>query len=267
MNNIDILMIGETKLDSSFPNNQFLMQGYHRPYRLDVTARSGGLLIFVKSHLPTRQLTTLSIPVDLQILPFEINLRREKWLVVTIYRPPKQRIFYFLEGLSSIIDFYTQAYEKHIIIGDFNMQPGFDNMSEFIISHGYYNLIKKNTCFKNTGTCIDLMLTNQKYSFKNTNVFETGLSDHHLLIYSMLKTTFTKMKPKKIIYRDFKSFSKNVFLNDLSRTIGNADDFNTFESKTIDIINKHAPKKTKVLRGNHKPHVSSEMRKAIMKRS
>ena len=56
-------------------------------------------------------------------------------------------------------------------------------------------------------------------------------------------------------------------MNDLSRTIGNADDFNTFESKTIDIINKHAPKKTKVLRGNHKPHVSSEMRKAIMKRS
>ena len=133
-----------------------------------------GFINFCKISFTNQTINDIIYSVDLQILPFEINLRREKWLVVTIYRPPKQRIFYFLEGLSRIIDFYTQAYEKHIIIGDFNMQPGFDNMSEFIISHGYYNLIKKNTCFKNTGTCIDLMLTNQKYSFKNTNVFETG---------------------------------------------------------------------------------------------
>ena len=32
---IDILMISETKLDSSFPKGQFQLHGYSEPYRLD----------------------------------------------------------------------------------------------------------------------------------------------------------------------------------------------------------------------------------------
>ena len=52
------------------------------------------------------------------------------------------------------------------------------------------NLIKTITCLNGTGSYIDLLLANLKYSFKNTNAFETGHSDHHLLIYAMLKTSF-----------------------------------------------------------------------------
>ena len=52
------------------------------------------------------------------------------------------------------------------------------------------NLIKTTTCFKGTGSFIDLLLTKQKYSFKNTNAFESGLSDYRLLIYSILKISF-----------------------------------------------------------------------------
>ena len=33
------------------------------------------------------------------------------------------------------------------------------------------------------------------------------------------------------------------------------------------MLNKHAPKKTKIFRGNHKPHINKTLRKAIMKRS
>ena len=31
---IDILIIGDTKLDGSFPENQFMIDGYKKPYRL-----------------------------------------------------------------------------------------------------------------------------------------------------------------------------------------------------------------------------------------
>ena len=51
-------------------------------------------------------------------------------------------------------------------------------------------LNKTTTCFKRRGSCIDLLLTNQKYLFKNANAFGTSRSGHHLLIYSMLKTSF-----------------------------------------------------------------------------
>ena len=34
-NNIDILLISETKIDNSFPKSQFLLHGFSEPYRLD----------------------------------------------------------------------------------------------------------------------------------------------------------------------------------------------------------------------------------------
>ena len=54
INNVDILLIGETKLDSSFPDAQYFIADYNKPLRLDVSGRSGGLLVFTKSPLPTR---------------------------------------------------------------------------------------------------------------------------------------------------------------------------------------------------------------------
>ena len=42
MNNIDILLITETKLDSSFPSQQFAIEGYSLPLRLDRTSEGWG---------------------------------------------------------------------------------------------------------------------------------------------------------------------------------------------------------------------------------
>ena len=38
-NNLDILMVSETKIDATFPESQFLMEGFSTPYRLDRTAK------------------------------------------------------------------------------------------------------------------------------------------------------------------------------------------------------------------------------------
>ena len=54
------------------------------------------------------------------------------------------------------------------------------------------NLIKTTACFKEAGSCIDLLLSKQKFSFKIANTFEIVLSDHHLLVFLMLKTSFQK---------------------------------------------------------------------------
>ena len=81
-------------------------------------------------------------------------------------------------------------------------------MTTFMSDNDFINIIKSNACFKtSTGTCIDLILTNMRKSFQNTGVIETGVSDHHLLIFSFLKT-FTKMPPNKLLYRKYKSFDK-----------------------------------------------------------
>ena len=42
---VDVLVIFETKIDESFPVNQFLMEGYTTPLRADRNSQGGGLLI------------------------------------------------------------------------------------------------------------------------------------------------------------------------------------------------------------------------------
>ena len=49
--NIDILVITESKLDHSFPMNQFLMDGYSPPFRLDCDSTGGGIIIYVRDHV------------------------------------------------------------------------------------------------------------------------------------------------------------------------------------------------------------------------
>ena len=74
------------------------------------------------------------------------------------------------------------------------------NFNELIEEHELSTLISETTCFKSINpTCIDNFLTSRKTCFMNTLTFDTGLSDHHKLIGKMLRSTFAKGKPKKIL--------------------------------------------------------------------
>ena len=83
-------------------------------------------------------------------------------------------------------------------MGDFNMASNNPKLSELIDDHELFTLISEPTCFKSINpTCIDNFLTNKKTRFMKTVTFETGVSDHHKLIGTMLRSTFAKGKPKK----------------------------------------------------------------------
>ena len=196
--NVDILCIAETKLDPSFPNSQFLIPGFHKPLRMDVSSRRGGFLVCTKSSLPSKMLTKFKLSNNIQIIPFELNLRKDKWLFACIYKPPLQNNQYFVSILSNLLDFYSNEYDNKVVLGDFNLEPSTPSMLSFMDSQNFVSLIKNKTCFKGTGSCIDLILTNRKYSFTNTSSYETGLSDHHHLIYSVMKTTFKMRRTQKI---------------------------------------------------------------------
>ena len=48
---LDCMMLQETKLDDSFPNSQFHLQGYDL-YRADHKHNSGGLMTYMRNDLP-----------------------------------------------------------------------------------------------------------------------------------------------------------------------------------------------------------------------
>ena len=51
---VEILCIAESKLHESFLNSKIALDGFKKPYQLDVTASSGGLPIYVKASLPSK---------------------------------------------------------------------------------------------------------------------------------------------------------------------------------------------------------------------
>ena len=67
------------KLTSLFLLLSLQLMNFTKPLRLDATDKSGGLLVYVRSYLPLRQLIKNEISSDIQALVFEINLRKEKW--------------------------------------------------------------------------------------------------------------------------------------------------------------------------------------------
>ena len=67
---VDILTIAESKLDGSFPTYQFLIKGFHQPFRLDISRNSDGLLIYIKSSLPAKFLSNYTFPSNIQAIPF-----------------------------------------------------------------------------------------------------------------------------------------------------------------------------------------------------
>ena len=112
------------------------------------------------------------------------------------YKPPLQSNNYFLDILNDLLDFYSGIYNNKVVFGDFNLEPTNPVMINFMDSQNFTNLIKNNTCFKGVGSCIDLILTNRKYCFKNTSSYESGISDHHHLIFWNIKLYLLQEKEK-----------------------------------------------------------------------
>ena len=63
-----------------------------------------------------------------------------------------------------------------------------------------------------------------------TNSSETGLSDHHPMIYTFLKTKFEKFEPKKLIQRNFKQFDSDQFKLDICNSMSAMSTHEAFEN-------------------------------------
>ena len=206
-------MISETKLDSSFPKSEFLIPGFTEPYRFDRNRNGGGILLYIKSHIPSKEIPNTRLSNPSEGFFVEINLRKKKWLISCSYIPNKTLIQNQLLEISNKLDLCSARYENVFIFGDFNTEPSESHMEDFCLNYNLSNLIKEPTCFKNheNPSCIDLILTNFRRHFQNSMAVETGLSDCHKMIVSVMKSQYEKLKPKLISYRKYNNFSNDIY--------------------------------------------------------
>ena len=277
---IDILCIDETKIDESFPDSQFFIENYQfPPYRRDRNSKGGGKIVYVKQGLISKRLKSFESK-NIETICIELTISKKKWCILFAYRPPNFDKKSFFGEISNSLCLMVNKYENIRIAGDLNinlLDPKSDTANHFSDLRDTFaltNLVKDKTCFKNeNGTLLDVILTNRPKSFQKTIITETGLSDCHKLVTTILRATFLKLPPKTLRYRSYKSFNKQDFVHELDQRLIQGDIYKTENSYSklteifSEVLEKHAPMKTKIVRGNQAPFMNKKLSKAIMNKS
>ena len=201
-------------------------------------------------------------------------------IIYSIYRPPNTNKETFFSDLSTSLNRALDRYDNIIVMGDINIDthnekdPGFVKLASFCDVFGLSNLVTSKTCFtKNHSSSIDVILTNRPRSFQKTSVFETGPSNYRSLVATTMKATVPGLKSKHIKYRSYKKFVQENFLSDVKHAKFECDGTNPDKSydhptNTFrNVVDKHAPIKTKFLRGNNALFMNPELKKAMYTRA
>ena len=276
-NIIDFLAIAETKLDDSFPSDLYRVKGFEL-YRQDFTSKSGGLLVHVRDDIPQRRLPLAEVNSDgFESICIEITIGNKKTIITSIYKHPYVKNDVFKCCFSKLIDYLLHTYEDLVFLADANCCPKKSNTIQDICDlYGLTNLIKDPTCHKSSDpTLIDIILVSHPKRYIKVLNSEFCLSDFHNIIGASTRRFAPVRKPYLLQYRSYKHFEDPHFLEDLSgapfhfaETFDDINDMAWFTSKLIsDVIDDHAPLKTKLLKFKPFPYTNSELRKRMYART
>ena len=85
---IDIICVDETKLDSSYPDSQFYIDGYQfPPFRRDRSKYWGGKIVYVGGGSIAKRLVNLEANAS-EIICIEVPISNKKWYLICLYRLP-----------------------------------------------------------------------------------------------------------------------------------------------------------------------------------
>ena len=133
----DLFLISESKLDSTFPMNQFHIFVF-KVFRRDRNRFGGGLILYINENISCRPLNDHPTFPNLELIKIHQNKRR--WIFIGIYKPPSQSDNELTNRLSLIIAYYSPKYENLILIGDFNLSTGNQHLDALIQAYNLNNL-------------------------------------------------------------------------------------------------------------------------------
>ena len=274
---VDYLAISETKLDDSFHKSQFMVEGYSL-YRQDLTNSSGGLLVYVRDDLPHRRMVHVEINKDgFESLCLELTIGKSKTILSCIYKHPKVTKELFFKYFCDLSDSLLRSHEDLIYLGDMNCCPTKSSAIQDISEqYDLTNLIKEPTCHKGpTPSLLDVILVSNARRYADTLNVLCSISDFHSIIGAATKRFVPSQKPRTIHYRSYKNFDESEFLNSVASApfhvidiFDEIDDMAWYTSALMrNIIDEHAPMKTRVVKCDSVPYMTSALRKAQYKRN
>ena len=270
-----LIFLSETKIDSSFPNAQFSITNYCT-HRQDRNAQGGGLLCYVHQMLPHRNRQDIAINSNgIESIVIHVKLNRYNLFFICVYKPPNVNNAHLKSAIEEMMNKCNLESEYVYFIGDMNVNFGNNNnaLTETLNSFDLKQMIKDPTCFKSiqNPTLIDIIITSRPKSIVKTMNIPLGISDFHNFIGGSIKIPRPNDERKLITYRSFKHFNDKAYQDELeiapfhvSQTFEDVDDQLWFHNKLLlEIIDRNAPLKQRLIKCNQLPYMNDRLRKAI----
>ena len=269
--NIDILCISESWLDSNIPDRFINIDGYNL-FRND-GGRGGGACMYVRNCLkgvkvkidcpPLQGIEDVWVRVQLSKLPSII--------IGTMYRHPHANSDSF-EYIREVLQTLALTDKSIFLLGDLNdnILDRQSKLQKIVSILNFDQMIDKPTRVTNTSrSLIDVAITNSKDKVLSTDVQGCHVSDHKLI---SLIVDVSKPKREKEIktFRSLKDYSKEIFCNKLLDKkvnldgIVRTDDVNVqadiFTSNFISSLDSCAPIVTREITRPPAPWMTEEIR-------
>jgi hypothetical protein len=272
-NVLDIFSLCESKLNSTFPDNQFKVQNFNL-YRADRTQNGGGVMCYVRSSIPHRIRPDISLcNHNIESLVIDVRESRQRAFYICVYRSPSTSCNLLINLLQEMLDKCLLECDIIYLMGDLNvnlLKPKHE-LTEFLDLYDLKNVVKEATCFKSVAnpSLVDVILTNKPRSLSGHVNVNIGLSDYHNITCASTKHHVNKVIKNRINYRSFKRFNEDNFLRDIQNinTKHLSGDIHEKVTKYIsvlkDVIDKHAPVKTRSIKSKQVPYMHDNLRKSI----
>ena len=98
-NNIDISLFSETKLDETFPNQQFKISGY-KMFGRDRNKHGGGIMSYIDEKILCKTVNVEGLPDDCEVTLIQLSIKSRKWLCIGLYKPSSRNEKYFVDNIS-----------------------------------------------------------------------------------------------------------------------------------------------------------------------
>ena len=244
----DIIILAETKIDSSFSKPQFYLENYYEPTRDDKSTNSGDIIEYIRKGVVRKRIPELELK-SFERITSELTIAKNNWFLLSFYRTEREEnklsnITKFFQELFQILNKAINKYDNIIIMGDINIDHGnkksigYKELVNFMDIFSLKNLINDKTCFfRGHESSIDVILTNQPRKFYTSKTFELGVSDCHKMIATSLRAHIPRIKSKTVYYRSYKNFDRITFLKELADNISDNFDVSDANSSYENFVN------------------------------
>ena len=277
LNDNDIISLCETKIDSfvSINTDNFLVN------RCDRNNRGGGVTTFIADKLKPKIIDSLNqMAIDAKIeatfTSISSGTKKDKAVVIGIYRPPNAPVSWFEEVANLII--HASSIGNIILMGDLNADLFRSELTctkhvmELIslVGADHSKLTIPTRITDKTSTCLDIIACSVAIRSSGYQVLNISASDHFPVKLN-ISTSINKLKP--IHRKNFKHVNPDELKYRISE-INISNDFETspddlleeWHNQVIAILDDVAPVKPVPMRKHKCQWMTSDIKDLIKKR-